>query len=264
MSNTNWGGRGCGAVYCGGYHQHRGKTTTTTPTLAQTLSIGNRNIDHFIGRRRYVTMRFTFDIHIFILRVIYWLRDLLYSLITKRFHAIVPQRVKLHTCAHFGYKMLHCGIFAFLDVWDDCAHDGVIKWKKIPRYWLFVRGIHRSLVNSPHKGQWRRALVFSLICAWINGWVNNREAGDLRRHRAHYDVKVMKLGNPSSEKYSLDLAIHLHQYHVATLRPRQHGRHFADHTFKRIFLNKKLEFRLKYRWSLFPRAQLTISQYWFR
>ena len=52
-------------------------------------------------------------------------------------------------------------------------------------------GIHRSPVNSPHKGQWRRALMFSLICVWINGWVNNREAGDLRRYRAHYDVIVM-------------------------------------------------------------------------
>ena len=46
-------------------------------------------------------------------------------------------------------------------------------------------------VNSPHKGQWRWALMFSLICAWINGWVNNREAGDLRRNRAHYDVNVL-------------------------------------------------------------------------
>ena len=70
-------------------------------------------------------------------------------------------------------------------------HDDVIKWKHFPRYWLFVRGIHRWPVNSPHKGQWRGALIFSLICAWINGWVNNREAGDLRRHRAHYDVTVM-------------------------------------------------------------------------
>ena len=43
----------------------------------------------------------------------------------------------------------------------------------------------------PHKGQWRGALMSSLICAWINGWVNNREAGDLRRHRTHYDVSVM-------------------------------------------------------------------------
>ena len=46
-------------------------------------------------------------------------------------------------------------------------------------------------VNSPHKGQWRGALMFSLICARMNGWINNREAGDLRRHRAHYDVTVM-------------------------------------------------------------------------
>ena len=45
--------------------------------------------------------------------------------------------------------------------------------------------------NSPVSGQWRGALVFSLICVWINGWVNNREAGDLRRYRAHYDVSVM-------------------------------------------------------------------------
>ena len=70
-------------------------------------------------------------------------------------------------------------------------HDDVIKWRRFPWYWPLVRGIHRSPVNSPHKGQWRGALVFSLICAWINGWVNNRETGDLRRHRAHYDVIVM-------------------------------------------------------------------------
>ena len=70
-------------------------------------------------------------------------------------------------------------------------HDDVIKWNHFPRYWPFVRRIHRSPVNSPHKGQWRGALMFSLICAWINGWVNNRETGNLRRHRAHYDVIVM-------------------------------------------------------------------------
>ena len=70
-------------------------------------------------------------------------------------------------------------------------HDDVIKWKHFPRNWPFVRGIHRSPVNSPHKGQWRGALMFSLICVWINDWVNNREAGDLRRYRAHYDVIVM-------------------------------------------------------------------------
>ena len=49
-------------------------------------------------------------------------------------------------------------------------------------------------VNSPHKGQWRWALMFSLIYAWVNGWVNYRKSGDLRRPHSHYDVTVM---NPS-------------------------------------------------------------------
>ena len=71
------------------------------------------------------------------------------------------------------------------------VHNDIIKWKHFPRYWPFVRGIHQSPVNSPHKGQWRGALMFSLICVWINGLVNNGEAGDLRCYRAHYDVTVM-------------------------------------------------------------------------
>ena len=52
-------------------------------------------------------------------------------------------------------------------------------------------GIRRWPVNSPNKGQWRGALMFSLICVWINGWVNNGKAGDSRRYCAHYDVTVM-------------------------------------------------------------------------
>ena len=51
--------------------------------------------------------------------------------------------------------------------------------------------------NSPVTGEFpaqrpvTRSLMFSLICAWINGWVNNNETCDLRRHRAHYDVIVV-------------------------------------------------------------------------
>ena len=78
-------------------------------------------------------------------------------------------------------------------------HDDVIKWKHFPRYWPFVRGIHRWPVNSPHKGQWCGASVFSLICAWINGWVNNRElvietpSHSLWRHcneMSHYPASI--------------------------------------------------------------------------
>ena len=72
-------------------------------------------------------------------------------------------------------------------------HDDIMKWVHFPRYWPFVQGIHLFPVKSPPKGQWRGALMLSLICVRINGWVNNREAGDLRRYRAHYDVIVMGL-----------------------------------------------------------------------
>ena len=75
-------------------------------------------------------------------------------------------------------------------------HDDVINWKYFPRYWPFLWGIHRSPVNSPHKGQ-RRVWMSSLICTWTNSWENNRDAGDLRRRRAHYDVNVMLRGVPS-------------------------------------------------------------------
>ena len=73
-------------------------------------------------------------------------------------------------------------------------HDDAIKWKHFPFYWPFVWGIHQSPVNSSHKGQWCGTLMFSLICAWTNDWVNNRDAGDLGRHRDLYDVTVMTCG----------------------------------------------------------------------
>ena len=68
------------------------------------------------------------------------------------------------------------------------CHDDVIKWKHFPRHWQFVR-YPRWIPHT--KGQWREALVFSLICVWTNGWVNSRKAGDLRRYHAHYDIIVM-------------------------------------------------------------------------
>ena len=72
----------------------------------------------------------------------------------------------------------------------------------MPSWWLHQMEVFSALlalcegnlpvtVEFPSQGQWRGALMFSLGFAWINGWVNNRVAGDLRRHRAHYDVTVM-------------------------------------------------------------------------
>ena len=89
-----------------------------------------------------------------------------------------------------SFESSKSGLYSTLVVVVLWAHD-VIKWKHFPCCWPFVRGIHRPPVYSPHKGQWCRAVMFSLIWAWINVWVNNRDAGDLRRLHAHYDFVVM-------------------------------------------------------------------------
>ena len=79
----------------------------------------------------------------------------------------------------------------------DEIHNDVIKWKHVPRYWPCVRGIHRSPVNSPHTGQWRGALMFSLICAlnkrlskqsWC--WWSETPSRSLWRH---CNVSVLRL-----------------------------------------------------------------------
>ena len=66
-----------------------------------------------------------------------------------------------------------------------------------------------EFTGHPHKGQWRGALMFSLICAWIKGWVNNHKAGDLRRHRAHYDVAVIRSRPTAYLSTSLKLRTYL-------------------------------------------------------
>ena len=93
---------------------------------------------------------------------------------------------------HISWRSTHLLHLYFLFSWwrhqmETCSASlafvrGIHRW---------LRGIHWSLLNSPHTDQWRGALMFTLICAWTNGWVNNQDAGDLRRHRTHYDVTVM-------------------------------------------------------------------------
>ena len=81
-------------------------------------------------------------------------------------------------------------------------------------------GIHQSPVNSPHKGQWRGALMFSLICTWTNDWVNNRNAGDLRRHRAHYDVTVMLELEMVGQKWGTTCDCHISNRPVSQIPQR--------------------------------------------
>ena len=78
-------------------------------------------------------------------------------------------------------------MLSFTEITIDYSanHDDVIKWKHFPRYWPFVRGIHRGQMPVT------RSFDVFLIYARINGWVNTGEAGDLRRHHTYYDVIVM-------------------------------------------------------------------------
>ena len=109
---------------------------------------------------------------------------------------IMRHTIIQHTAATKNGRHFADDIFKSILLLENCCgliqlHDDIIKWKHFPRFWFFVRGIHRSPVDSPHKGQWRGALMFSQICAWTNCWANNRDASNLRRNHAHYDVTVM-------------------------------------------------------------------------
>ena len=107
---------------------------------------------------------------------------------------------------HSGFSVWCISLLAYMSqmgwfvCWNKENKEKRVTWtwwrhemETFLRYWPFVRGICRTLVNFPCKGQWRGALMFSLTCTWINDWVNNSEAGDLRCHCTHYDIIVMDL-----------------------------------------------------------------------
>ena len=103
--------------------------------------------------------------------------------------ANLNEHIVLLICQHTSYVLPHICLYVSALTW----------WRHQMETFsaLLALGVgnSRSPVNSPHKGQWRGALMFSWICTWINGWYN-REAGDLRHHHAHYDATVMNTLRP--------------------------------------------------------------------
>ena len=104
-------------------------------------------------------------------------------------HRTVPSDCDLH---HHLYRQAPFQLtsLSLISIWDESSTKHMMMWpwwrhqmETFSRYW--------SPVNSPHKGRWRGALMFSSMYAWINDWVNNREAGDLS---CHYDVTLMTIG----------------------------------------------------------------------
>ena len=149
--------------------------------------------------------------------------------------------MSLSTKSCFLYMHYKCGIWSNQIMWNlwyclsringPCFlwyHDDAIKWKHFPRNWPFVRGIHRSPVNSPHKGQWRGALMFSFFF-YLNkrlgkqswGWWFETLSRSLWRHCNDKDVKAwyeMKMYVSVSYEFSARKGLFciLHRQHTHT------------------------------------------------
>ena len=155
--------------------------------------------------------------------------------------------IMMDTCCKWRYANMteHANFTAReISLKYSCAyrlmHDDVIKWKHFPRYWPFVRGIHRSPVNSPHKGQWRGALIFSLIWHqvvftrgyWINiCWLLAAKSIMLNQNIEHRSVIHLKMS--SVESWSCCFRL---QCFISSLSG-QNDCYFADDIFKRISMN---------------------------
>ena len=131
-----------------------------------------------------------------------------YLFIKQEYWFISFYHIRLHNCHFYEWQLLmkslrrwhrkrcfkHSSRHALCDelVLTHASHDDVIKWKHF-RVTGPLCGEFTGPRWIPHtKASDAELWFFSLICAWINGWVSNRKAGDLRRYRAHYDVIVMK------------------------------------------------------------------------
>ena len=127
--------------------------------------------------------------------------------------------------------MRHCVICDSIIPTVHINHDGVIKWNNFRATGALCAG----MANSPHKGQWRGALMFFVICTWTNenNRVNNRDAGDLRRHGTHYDVLVMVLQHMTYLLFNVSAWAHqigITLYWVDAYDPEGDGSYVHSHT----------------------------------
>ena len=131
-------------------------------------------------------------------------------------------------------------------------HDDVIKWKHFPLTGPLCGEFtgHRwiPLTKASDAELW----CFRWSAPWINSWVNNREAGDLRRHRTHYDAIVMS----AFIWHKRECIISTHWNKVAAILQLTISDSFS--------FTKMSEFRFEFLLNLFPSVGLTISYHWFR
>ena len=133
------------------------------------------------------------------------LRDLFVSVDVTKHDQLVVWELKFPCAKLYQHVTRHPDVLQHIEAVEEDLHIIMGKFdaafrNEMHAWWrhqmeTFVTSLAfsqgNSPINSPHKGQWRGALMFSLTCAWTNGWTNHRGVSDLRHHRAHYDATVM-------------------------------------------------------------------------
>ena len=127
----------------------------------------------------------------------------------------------------------------YIHMGSALEHDDVIKWKHFRVTGPFVRGTHRSLVDFLHRDKWRGALVFYLICAWTNGWANNRDAGDLLWSRYIVALHCLSFNCPNrmSHSASSHMLPYLTDWAVGIHENNSDKQNYCIYTEEKIFLS---------------------------
>ena len=137
-----------------------------------------------------------------------------------------------HRSIHFGDRFIGCRCALALSWWRH-------QIETLSALLGLCAG-NSSVTGEFHShSQWRWALMFSLICTWINGWANNREVGDLRRHRAHYDVIVMSwILYESIEYKSALIQVMTHKQQEIIQVPLRHKVSLRADTFPKVIVTR--------------------------
>ena len=149
--------------------------------------------------------------------------------------------------------------------WCMSANEGIYNswFRSYFSGWVSLRYWWRRAMQTARRTYYISPISFptglKVIILWsVHAWIGSSFSTML--YRCIYPLGHVPIPSVTMASYLRYVSCH----RLITLRPRQNGRRFADDTFKRIFLMKIVEFRLRFQWSLFLRVQLTIIQHWFR
>ena len=160
--------------------------------------------------------------------------------------------------------------------WSRHCTCDVIKLKHFPRHWPFVREIHRSPVDSLHKGQWRRALMFflyaheqaieqtietpviwdaiALVMTSLQ-WRYQHDTHVLSNHQVKCQ-RAFRLSTAMRNAVGLWYPTLWWLPAINTSRPKWNGQHFADDIFKRIFVNENVWISIKISLKFVPKGPI--------